>query len=128
MHDARRSFSAELVTYIKIMTTKEIIKLQSLLCKMRPGPYEYWNGQGDEVLAAECDSNGDGWPIAVRHGLKPRPDEFAGIAALLNAAPELIKLALLAKLAEVKSQREAAGTADEKPDGQAENASVEARQ
>ena len=78
------------------MTIQEIIKLQSLLCKMKQGPYEYWNEPGNDILAAGC-KEGDGEPIAALPGIHTLPDEFRAIAALLNAAPELIRLALLAK-------------------------------
>ena len=86
-----------LPNYLTTMTTKEIIHLQSLLCKMKPGPYEYWNEPGNDIIAAEC-KEGDGEPIAALAGIYSMEDEFRAIAALLNAAPELIKLALLANL------------------------------
>jgi len=64
---------------------------------MKPGPYEYWADQGNDILAAEC-KDGDGEPIAALPGIYSLPDEFRAIAALLNAAPMLIKLALIGKL------------------------------
>lgn len=84
------------------MTTKEIIHLQSLLCKMKPGPYEYWNEPGNDIIAAEC-NEGDGEPIAALAGIYSMENEFRAIAALLNASPELIKLALLANLNAAKT-------------------------
>jgi hypothetical protein len=84
------------------MTTKEIVKLQSLLSKMKPGPYEYWATDSNDMIAAEC-KDGKGNLIAALPGITSLPKEFTAITALLNAAPELIKLALLAKLAESES-------------------------
>jgi hypothetical protein len=88
------------------MTTKEIVKLQSLLSKMKPGPYEYWATDSNDMIAAEC-KDGKGNLIAALPGITSLPKEFTAITALLNAAPELIKLALLAKLAESESGQNA---------------------
>ena len=74
------------------MTTQEIDKLETLLSAMKPGPYEYWDESGNDILAAEC-KDGDGKPIAALAGFYSMPDEFRAIAALLNAAPDLLRLA-----------------------------------
>lgn len=59
---------------------------------MRPGPYEYWGSSGNDMLVAKCHW-GTGVPIAALAGLTSMPNEFRAIAALLNAAPELLKVA-----------------------------------
>jgi hypothetical protein len=66
--------------------------LEILIGKMKPGPYEYWNEPGNDILAAGC-KEGDGEPIAALAGIYSMPDEFRAIAALLNAAPDLIRWA-----------------------------------
>ena len=66
--------------------------LEIMLGKMKPGPYEYWDEQGNDILAAEC-KEGDGEPIAALAGIQSMPDEFRAIAYLLNAAPDLIRWA-----------------------------------
>jgi hypothetical protein len=74
------------------MTIQEIDKLETLLSEMKPGPFEYWDDPSNDILAAECHSNG-GTLIAGLAGITSMPDEFRAIAALLNAAPELLRLA-----------------------------------
>lgn len=75
------------------MTFHEIKKLESLLTKMKPGPYEYWSTDSNDLIAAEC-KGGKGVLIAALPGITSLPAEFEAITALLNAAPELIKLAI----------------------------------
>ena len=74
------------------LTLKDVSLLERLLKKMRPGPYEYWKGPCNDFLMATCKRN-TGVPIAELSGLESMPHEFLAIAALLNAAPELLKAA-----------------------------------
>jgi len=66
--------------------------LENLFGKMLAGPYEYWDDGGNDILAARC-YEGDGEPIAGLAGIVSMPNEFRCIAALLNTAPDLIRLA-----------------------------------
>lgn len=77
------------------MNHADIENLADLLGKMKPGPYEYWDQKDNDLLAAECTPDGKGKLIAALPGITSMEDEFRAIAALLNAAPELLRLARL---------------------------------
>lgn len=74
------------------MKLKDVARLERLLTKMRPGPYEYWGSSGNDMLVAKC-HRGTGVPIAALAGVVSMPNEFKAITALLNSAPELLKAA-----------------------------------
>ena len=75
------------------MNHQDLDKLSDLLGNMKPGPYEYWDEPDNDLLAAECTGNGNGYLIAGLAGIASMRAEFAAIAALLNAAPEILRLA-----------------------------------
>jgi hypothetical protein len=75
------------------MNHTDLESLADLLGKMKPGPYEYWDQKHNDLLAAECTKAGEGKLIAALPGLSGMENEFRAIAALLNAAPDLLRLA-----------------------------------
>ena len=75
------------------MNHTDLENLAELLGKMKRGPYEYWDQKDNDLLAAECTPDGKGKLIAALPGITSMGDEFRAIAALLNAAPDLLRLA-----------------------------------
>lgn len=75
------------------MNHQDLDKLSELLEKMKPGPYQYWDLADNDLLAAECTPDGKARLIAALPGVTSMRAEFTAIAALLNAAPEIIRLA-----------------------------------
>jgi len=75
------------------MNKSELQELEQLLQKMTPGPYEFWGEPAGAVLSGKCAAGG-GKLIASMEG-RAVADEFRAIVALLNAAPELIRMAHL---------------------------------
>mgnify|MGYP001563051434 CR=1 FL=1 len=75
------------------MTMRKLKELERLLSKMKPGPYEYWDNDSNDLIVARCKTPGKGVPIAALPGMSSMRDEFTAICALLNDAPSLISLA-----------------------------------
>lgn len=75
------------------MNHTDLENLSELLGKMKPGPYEYWDQKDNDLLAAECTTEGNGKLIAALPGLTGMENEFRAIASILNAAPEILRLA-----------------------------------
>lgn len=87
--------SAPAVDRAALCSPSDIATLEKLLKAMKPGPYEFIELGGNQVIAAECtETTYRG--IAALFGLSSMENEFRAIVALLNAAPKLLAAAKMA--------------------------------